>query len=105
MFTGFNTDFSSIPQCCAWLVRWSKVDVAGVFHDALYAREAWGVDWEKRSEEPCERMPLSRKDSDKVWRDIAMMGRHRANWLQAHLGYLALRVGGGPAWRRHRKNG
>ncbi|MGK0300757.1 MAG: hypothetical protein ACI89X_001631 [Planctomycetota bacterium] len=31
-----TSDFSSIPNFARWLVRWSKVDLAGVVHDALY---------------------------------------------------------------------
>ena len=79
------TDFSSIPWFGRILVRWSKVDIAGVVHDWLY-RTAF----------------TSRTRSDKIWRLVAVAGEHHANTLQAWVGWLALRVGGWVVWRRLR---
>jgi hypothetical protein len=83
---GTLTDFSSIPWFGRMLVDWSKVDIAGVVHDWLYQR---GV--------------TSRARADEIWRLLAVSGSHRANALQARVAWLALRVGGGLAWRRHRR--
>ena len=81
---GFDTDYSSIPSCLHWIVRWSKVDVAGVVHDWLYRRGN-----------------LTRWDADKVWRLVARSGPHSANWLQAWTCWLGLWLFGGFAWRQH----
>ncbi len=81
---GFITDFSSIPQAFAWIVRWSKVDVAGVIHDFLYSRKG----------------KMSRRDADEAWRLIALQGEHRANRVQAGLCWLALRLFGWLAWKK-----
>jgi hypothetical protein len=68
------------------LVRFSKVDIAGVVHDWLYQTGT-----------------TSRARADEVWRLLAQSGQQRANAFQAFTGWLALRVGGGAAWRRHRR--
>ena len=81
--SGFDTDFSSLPTFLQWLVHWSKVDVAGVVHDWLYAEGA------------------DRKWADHVWRTVALSGEHRANRLQAGICWLGLRVFGAIAWNRH----
>lgn len=74
---GFSTDFSSIPQCFAWVVRWSRVDVAGVVHDYCYRTRRY-----------------SRWRSDRIWRKLAQHGSHGANPLQAWTCWLALRLAG-----------
>ncbi|MDA1267074.1 MAG: DUF1353 domain-containing protein [Planctomycetota bacterium] len=74
---GFDTDYSSIPPMFAWLVRWSKVDLAGVVHDWLYDRG-------------CTEQ-ITRAEADRIWFCIARAGAHRANWVQASLAWLALR--------------
>lgn len=81
---GFVTDFSSIPTIFQWVVRWSKVDVAGVVHDWLYAQGTG-----------------TRARADEIWRIVALSGEHRANRLQAYVCWLCLRLCGGWAWRRH----
>lgn len=82
---GTITDFSSIPWYGRILVRWSKVDIAGVVHDWYYQTGA-----------------ASRARADKIWRLVAVAGTHRANAFQAWVGWLALRVGGWIAWHRYR---
>jgi hypothetical protein len=82
---GFVTDYSSIPWIFRFIVRWSKVDIAGVVHDWLYYTGS-----------------RSQAEADRLWRLIARAGQHRANALQAWLGWLGLRIGGWCAWRRHR---
>ncbi len=84
---GFHTDYSSIPPFGRWLVRWSKVDIAGVVHDYLYSRD---------SAEP---YPMSRRRADEIWYRIARSGRSHANWLQARICWLALRVVSWCFWR------
>ncbi len=79
------TDFSSIPWYGRILVRWSKVDIAGVVHDWYYQTGA-----------------TSRARSDAIWRLVAVAGTNHANAFQAWVGWLALRVGGWIAWRGYR---
>jgi len=83
--TGFVTDYSSIPWIFRFVVRWSKVDIAGVVHDWLYYTGS-----------------VTRKEADRTWRQIARAGKHRANWLQAWLCWIGLWIGGACSWRRHR---
>ena len=33
---GFSMDYSSLPWDLRWLVKWDRVDIAGVVHDHLY---------------------------------------------------------------------
>ena len=80
------TDYSTIPWFGRFLVRWSKVDIAGVIHDCLYQTGH----------------ALSRSQADRVWRIVAKAGEHRANWIQAWIGWASLRVGGWIAWNRYR---
>jgi hypothetical protein len=82
---GRDTDYSSIPWFARALVRWSRVDVAGVVHDHLYLTSK-----------------LRKSQADRVWRLVAMSGDHHANPLQAWLGYIGLLLGGWPAWWGHR---
>lgn len=79
------TDFSSIPWFARFLVRWSKVDVAGVVHDRLYATHE-----------------TSRARADEFWRVIARSGAHSANAFQAWTCWLGLRAFGWFFWYRER---
>ena len=83
---GTTTDFSSIPWYGRILVRWSKVDIAGVVHDWLY-----------------ESGDTSRARADAIWRLLAVSGEHSANAIQAYIGWFALRIGGWIAWHRYRQ--
>jgi len=83
---GTVTDFSSIPWFGRILVRWSRVDIAGVVHDYLY-REQSG----------------SRAAADRVWRIAAQAGERHASAFQAWVGWAALRIGGWIAWNRIRR--
>ncbi len=83
---GTITDFSSIPWFGRILVRWSKVDIAGVVHDWYYQTGA-----------------SSRARADAIWRLVSMAGTHHANAFQAWVGWFALRVGGWISWRRYRR--
>jgi hypothetical protein len=79
------TDFSSIPWFGRILVRWSRVDIAGVVHDYLY-----------------EEQTVTRAAADRVWRVVAMAGERHANAFQAWVGWMALRIGGWIAWNKRR---
>ena len=81
---GATTDYSSIPFWARWVVRWSRVDVAGVLHDHLYG------------------MRYDRRTADRIWRIVARAGAHRANWAQAWICWLGLRLGGWLYYRRGR---
>lgn len=83
---GTETDFSSIPWFGRILVRWSRVDVAGVVHDWLYQTG-----------------DISRSRADEIWRLVAVAGAHRANRFQAWTAWLGLRLGGWYAWDQHRQ--
>lgn len=83
---GTDTDFSSIPSYARFLVRWSKVDVAGVVHDYLYQVGLF-----------------HRRYAERVWRLASLSGSHRANHAQAWIGWFFLRVFGYIAWRQHRR--
>lgn len=82
-----RTDFSSIPSYARFLVRWSKVDLAGVVHDNLYQEGE-----------------LPRRLADRVLRLVAVSGTYRANFVQAWIAWFFLRTFGYIAWRQHRKN-
>lgn len=84
--TGTVTDFSTIPWFGRLLVRWSRVDIAGVVHDYLYHTQ-----------------DFTRSKADKIWRLCAFSGTHSANWFQAWVGWVALRIGGWVAWRACKK--
>lgn len=78
----FCMDYSSLPWGLRWLVNWNRVDLAGVVHDHFY-RKAESFTWR------------SRWKADLVWFRLARSGAHRANWLQAALGFAGLYLG---AW-------
>ena len=82
---GFVTDFSSYPWYARLIVRFSKVDIAGVIHDWLYCRGE-----------------MSRAEADEIWRQVAMAGTSHANPIQAWLSLLGLRIGGWVSWNKYR---
>lgn len=83
---GFETDFSSYPWYSRVIVRFDRVDVAGVIHDWLYYNG-----------------DISRQESDDIWRKVAVAGHHGANPMQAWLSWVGLRLFGWYAWNQHRK--
>jgi hypothetical protein len=83
---GFESDLSSIPCAFAWIVRFDRVDVAGVVHDWLYFSGK-----------------TSRRKADAIWRTVAMLGPHRASPVQAWVCWAGLRLGGWIAWGNYRK--
>ena len=88
---GFPTDFSSIPAPARFIVRWSKVDIAGVVHDWCYH-----VGLQDESGKP------SKELADRIWWVIAQRGESRANRLQAWLCWAGLRIDARRAWKEHR---
>lgn len=88
---GFVTDYSSIPFGFRWIMRWNRVDVAGVVHDCLYRDPDY-----------------PRLRADWIWFKVARSGRRRARaWPhQAVAGLVALVLFGwrakttGPACRK-----
>lgn len=83
---GFVTDFSSVPWFGRFVVRWSKIDIAGVVHDYLYDHGTG-----------------SRSSADWVWYQIAISGPHRANLLQAWICWISLVLFGWTAWNSSRQ--
>jgi len=83
---GFITDFSSYPFFSRILVRFDRVDVAGVIHDWIYFH---GL--------------TTRSEADHIWRKVAMEGQHGANLFQAWLSWFGLRLGGWVAWNKHKR--
>ena len=86
-----RTDYSSIPWFGRMLVRWSKVDVAGVVHDWLYA------------EGKIRHKSISRAKADEIWRLVALAGEHHANFFQAWICWFFLRIGGWLVWNKCRQ--
>lgn len=84
---GAITDFSSIPALGRVLVRWSRVDVAGVVHDWLYHTGE-----------------MPRWQADRIWRLVAVAGEHHANSFQAFVGWWGLRLFGWHAWSAYRRH-
>lgn len=72
---GFVTDYSSIPFGFRWIMRWNRVDVAGVVHDYLYRNPIY-----------------PRLKADWIWFKVARGGRGPARaWPhQAAAGLIAL---------------
>ena len=102
----FKTDFSSIPPFGRWIVRWSRVDVAGVVHDWLYQTVGRGSVSTELHKEKNLRSSVTRKEADEIWRLIALSGNHRASRIGARVCWLALRVAAWPVWNAyHRRDG
>ena len=99
----FRTHFSSIPWFARWVVRWSKVDVAGVVHDWLYRTSGQGVVTYESDTEHDLRATITRRQADRFWRLLARCGSHRANALQAWACWFGLVVGGWPVWNRNHR--
>ena len=106
--TGFRTDYSSIPRLGRWLVRWSKVDIAGVVHDWLYRDHYRNHGFDSvfnlipfvgNGQEGYE----ARLAADWVWYLVALSGEHSANPFQATMGWIGLRLGGWYFWNQIRK--
>ena len=93
--TGFETDYSSVPFVARPLVRWSKVDIAGVVHDFLY----WCP------QQAVKQGVLTRGRADEIWWELAGAGQHSANTFQQWVGWAGLRAFGGIALRNAQRTG
>jgi hypothetical protein len=82
---GFTTDFSSIPAFARALYRFDSVDLAGCCHDYAYY------------------VGVPRPEADEIWRLVAISGTRRVSRFRGRLGWIALRLGGWPAYRSHAK--
>lgn len=81
----FDMDYSSIPTVIQWIVHWTKVDIAGVMHDWLYRHGHFS----------------SRRYVDWIWWKIARRGERHANWLQASLCWLGMRLFSFCTWHKY----
>lgn len=86
---GFTTDGGSIPRVAWPLVGhpWDDGGKAYVLHDYCYASRPFGVDRKRADEILCEAL------------EVLGFG-----WLRRSLIYRAVRLFGGAAWERHRRN-
>ncbi|WP_339734599.1 DUF1353 domain-containing protein [uncultured Gimesia sp.] len=82
----FIADSHSLPRLSQFMTDCSRVDLAGVIHDRLYATGQF-----------------TRCETDTIWRLVARSGSSRANWLQAWLGWFLIRLGARFAWDRAQK--
>jgi len=95
----FVTDFSSWPRALPG-PDFSKIDVAGVVHDALFR---WG-----RIGESKDSRKVGYVEANRIWYEVARAGSHddaKASWLGAWLGRCGLFVGAWPTWMRYRRLG
>ena len=106
---GFVTDFSSIPTLLSWIVRWSRVDVAGVVHDALFnpsgCCSVFAHSDPERERDLVDEITINR--ADKIWSEVARSGstKGRADRAQAALCHLGLYSFGWRTWNKYRGQG
>lgn len=93
---GFVTDYSSWPRCLPG-PRFSRIDVAGVVHDALFWWGRWGAEPDAR--------PVSFVEANRTWHKVARAGQEesRAGWLSAWSGRIGLFLGSWPVWIKYRR--
>jgi hypothetical protein len=96
VWTGFTTDFASIPRALWSLLpptgKWGR---AAVIHDWLYAT-AFAIDEDGKPVE------VSRADADAIFREAC--GDLGVSWTLRWLMWSGVRVGGGAAWKRYRND-
>ena len=102
---GFVTDFSSIPTLLP-IVRWSKVDVAGVVHDMLFRPRGLGSIFRLSDAERATNLidEIKIGTADTIWKQIARSGEHRAGAVGAGLCRVGLYGFGWPVWNRYRSD-
>lgn len=92
---GFITDFASIPRIL-WNVMHptGKSGKAAVIHDCAYrTAQVSVIDGSVRH--------ITRAEADRIFLDaMEVLG---VNWFSRQMQYRAVRIGGGPAWRKHRE--
>lgn len=98
----FVTDYSSIPWYGRFLVRWSKVDVAGVVDDYLYRTDAV---LNEHGEEICLDNTIDApRRADAIWSMVARTADRSTNRVQAWVGFRALLVGAKAHFHQHPVN-
>jgi hypothetical protein len=78
---GFETDFSSIPALARPLFRFDAVDLAGCCHDLAY------------------QIGIPRDTADRIWRIVAGSGDRHVGKVRGSMGWIALRLFGGFAYK------
>lgn len=91
---GFRTDFNSAPEVANWYFNRKDYMKAGLVHDWLYK-------FPSKFESATYIPPLTRQQCDDIHRRI--LDLEGCRWSRRQAIYLALRVGGGVAWNRHRQ--
>jgi len=92
----FVTDYSSWPRALPG-PKFSRVDVAGVAHDALFRWQGWTP-----SGEP----PISYVEANRVWFKVARHGTHhdaKANLFWAWTGRIGLFAASWPVWLKYKR--
>lgn len=90
---GFTTDFSSVPGAFwAYFAPWEHPE-AGLIHDWLYKAP-------ERFQSATLKPPLDRGQCDDIFRRILHLKGVR--WGKRQALWLALKIGGGRAWDKHR---
>ncbi len=88
--TGFTTDGASVPGWAQRLTRWKPWEDpqrwAGIVHDWLYSQPG-----------------VTKRHADDAFR--AVLASEGAGWLRRRLMYVAVVVGGGPAYRSNQERG
>lgn len=95
---GTQTDLTSVPRF-AWMLippdgPWVK---AAVIHDYLYRTRGTGVIWGRPSSHT-RAAPYSRAEADWILRDA--LENRGVGWLERHVIWAAVRVGGFLSWGR-----
>lgn len=93
---GFVTDYSSWPRFLPG-PKFSKIDLAGVVHDALFKWGGWT---------PEGKPPIGYTEANRVWYEVAKAGEYgdaKATTLGAWIGRIGLWMGAWPTWLRYRK--
>lgn len=103
--TQFETDFASIPWFARWLIKtWGRHTNPAIIHDYLYrgGKVNFKSDFGKPVKVPKDLLfPMSRKNADQIMLE-AMEVMNVRKWRRLVI-YYGLRIGGGFAWRRLRK--
>ena len=86
--SGFETDFASVPTALEWVVSGEDVQIIkpSIVHDWLYQNRG-----------KVKEGPFTRKQADQLL--AAGMRELGAPWWKRNAVYLAVRLGGGKAWR------
>lgn len=90
---GFVTDFASMPFGVVFKSPGGKWDKPAIVHDLLYRRGWIEVDQHRRT--------ITRAEADQVFREAMEVAG--VDSIRRTIIYAGVRLGGGPAWTRHRE--